>query len=145
MRFLGGKLQPPRSGHGQARDLADDRAQPAMPDAFLHAGEDRLVVAGLNIDDPVRFEAGLRQRRGEQVWAGDAPQDLAPRSRRHTAGEQRCCRTVDGAIAAACDFMQRAERQSAARESCVDFGYSERKYRYGAPASALDLLDPRAQ
>lgn len=87
MGFLSGELQPPRGGHGQARDLADDRAKTAMPDAFFHAGENCLVVAGLDIDDTVRFEPRLRQCRGEQVWAGDAPQNFASCARRDAAGE----------------------------------------------------------
>lgn len=115
MGLLGGELQPPRGCHGEARDLADHCAQSAMPDAFFHAGEDCLVVAGLDIDDAVRFEPRLRQRRGEQVGPGDAPQHLTSCARRYTAREQGCCRAIDGAVAAARDFMQRAERQSAPR------------------------------
>lgn len=77
------ELQPPRGRHGQTRDFADDRAQPAMPDAFFHTGEDCLVIAGLDIDDAIRFQARLHQRWGEQVWPGDAPKDL-PRVRATT-------------------------------------------------------------
>lgn len=41
--------------------------------------------------------------------------------------------------------MKRAERETAAGESRVHLGDSERKDRGGAPASAFDLLDLRAQ
>lgn len=145
MGFFGGELEPPRGRHGQARDFTDDRAQPAMPDAFFHAGENCLVVAGLDIDDAVRFQARLLQRRRKEIGPGDAPQNLASRARRDAARKQRRCRGVYGAIATAGDFMQRAKRQAAARESCIELGDSEGKYRSGAPASALNLLDPRAQ
>lgn len=145
MGFFGGKLQPPRGGHGEARYLTDDRAKPTVPDAFFHAGQDCLVVTGLDIDNAVRFQAGLRQRRREQVGPGDAPQHFASRARRDAASKERRRRAINGAVAAACDFVQRAERQSAAREPCIELGDSERDHRFGAAAPAFDLLDPRAQ
>ena len=116
-----------------------------MADAFFHAGEDGLVVTGLDIDDAVGFEPRLRQCRREQVRPGDAPQHLTFCACRHTAPEQRCCRAVDGAVATARDLMQRPERQSAAWEPRVQLGNPEREHRSGAQAPALDLLDPRAQ
>lgn len=145
MGLFGGELQPPRGGHGQTRDFTDDCTKSAMADAFFHAGKDCLVVASLDINDAVGFQAGLRQRRGKQVWPGDAPKDLAARACCHTAREQRRSCAIDGAVAAARDFMQRAERQSAAREPRIQLGDPERKHRSGAPAPALDLLDARAQ
>jgi hypothetical protein len=41
--------------------------------------------------------------------------------------------------------MQRAEREAAARESRIYLGDPEGKNRSGAPASAFDLFDLRAQ
>ena len=108
------ELQPPRGGHRQARDLGDDGAEPAMPQPFLHAGEHGLVVAGLDIDHPVGSEAGLGERRREQVRARDAPEHLALGAGRDAGGEQRRRRAIDRAVATAGDLVQRAERQPAA-------------------------------
>ena len=44
---FGGELKAPRGGHGQARDLGDHGAEAAVPQAFLEAGEDGLLVARL--------------------------------------------------------------------------------------------------
>jgi hypothetical protein len=66
-RAFGGQLEAPRGGHSEACDLADDRAEPAMPQAFLHAGEHRLVVAGLDVDHPVRRQARLGEGRREEI------------------------------------------------------------------------------
>ena len=139
------ELQAPGGGHGKTGDLADDGAQPAMSEAFLHAGEDRLVVACLDVDHAIRRQSCLRERRREEIRACDTPQDLARRPRGDAAGEQGGGRTVDGTKSAARNFMKSATRQASARESRVDLGNSERKHRFRAQGSTLDLLDLRAQ
>ncbi len=80
-----------------------------MPQAFLHAREDRLVVARLDIDHAIGRESGLREGRREQVGPSDAPQDLAFGARRDSADEKCRGSAIDGAISAACYFMQCAE------------------------------------
>ena len=72
-------------------------------------------------------QAGLGQGRREQILPGDAPQHLALGPRRDAGGEQRRGRAVDRAVAAAGDLMQRAERQSASRQTPVDSLDSERQ------------------
>jgi hypothetical protein len=99
--------------HGQAGDLRDRGTQPAMPQPFFHAGEHGLVVAGLEIDHPVRSEAGLCQGRREQVGARDAPQHLAARAGGDPAGEQRGCGAIDRAVATTGDLVQGTQRQPA--------------------------------
>jgi hypothetical protein len=51
----------------------DDSAKAAVPQAFLETDEDRLLVARLDIDHAIGNEPGLREGRGEQVRAHDAP------------------------------------------------------------------------
>jgi len=88
-----------------------------MPQPFLHAGEDGLVVARLEIDHPVRSEASLCQRRGEQVGAGEAPQHLAACAGGDPTGKQRCGSAIDRAVPAARHLMQRPESEAAARQA----------------------------
>ena len=94
-----------------------------MPQPFLETGQHRLLVAGLDIDHAVGREAGLGERRREEVLPGDAPQNLARGARGDPGGEQRRGRAIDRAVAAAGHLMQRAERQSASRQ---DAGRSPR-------------------
>jgi acetyl esterase/lipase len=82
-----------------------------MSQSFLKAGEDGYLVTRVQVDDSIRQESGLGDGGREEVLTRDTPQDLAPRAR----GEQGSRRTVDGAVAATGDLVQRAERQSAVR------------------------------
>ena len=45
----------------------------AVPQAFLESDEDRLLVARFDINHAVGNESGLREGRGEEVLARDAP------------------------------------------------------------------------
>ena len=84
-----------------------------MAQAFLHAGEHGLVVAGLDVDHPIGDEARLSDGRREQVGPRHAPKNLALRPRGDACAEEGRSRTVDRAIAAAGDLMESAERQPA--------------------------------
>lgn len=86
-----------------------------MSKAFFHAGKHSLVVARLDVDYPVGDEPRLCDRRREQVRPRDAPQDLALGAGGDACAEQRCRRTIDGAVTAASDFMQRAKRETPSR------------------------------
>ena len=79
--------------------------------------------------------------RGEQILPGDAPQHLSFGARRDAGGEQgrRCA--VDGGVAAACDLVQRAERQSPARQPAVDRLDAERKHRPRAQHPSFKVLN----
>ena len=144
-RSFGGELKPPRGGHRQARDFGHHGAQPAVAQPLLKAGEDGLLVAALEIDDAVGLQAGLGERRREQVRAGDAPEHLAAGARGDPGGEQRGGRAVDRAVSAAGDLMQRAAREAAAWKSRVHCGEPEGQHRCGAPVPAFDLPDLDAQ
>ena len=49
--------------HGQARYFGNNGAETAVTQPFLEARQQRLVVAGLDIDDAPGKQAGLRQGR----------------------------------------------------------------------------------
>lgn len=142
---LGAELETPGGGHVESRDFTDNRAETAMPQAFLDTCEHGLVVAGLDIDHAIGRQTRLRKRRGEEIGSRDDPENLAFRARRDPGGEERSGRAVHGAVAAASDLMERAERETTAWKTGVDVGDSERKDRFDAPGSAFDLLDLRAQ
>ena len=72
-RAFGGKLKAARGRHGEPRDFCYDSAEAAVAQAFLETDEDRLLVARLNIDHAIGNKSGLREGRGEQVRAHDAP------------------------------------------------------------------------
>lgn len=102
------------------------------------SGQDGLVIAGLDIDYAGRCQSRLRERWREQVWPRDAPQHVAldacchPGRRRprhchqpRPHGERRVP-------------VRHREVASRVRESGTE-------HRFGAPASAFELLDLRAQ
>jgi hypothetical protein len=72
-RVFGGKLKAAGGRHGEPRDLGDNGAKPAVPQTLLETDEDRLFIARLDIDHAIGHEPGLREGRGEQVRAHDAP------------------------------------------------------------------------
>ncbi|MCP8893326.1 hypothetical protein KYK29_00155 [Shinella daejeonensis] len=116
-----------------------------MTQSFLHAGEDRLVVACFEIDDPIGRKTGLRESGGEEIRPSDAPQDFAGRPGRYASREQSSGGAVDSAVSAASDFMKSPPRQASARESRVYVGDPEGEHRFRAPALAFDPFDLRAQ
>lgn len=88
-----------------------------MTQAFFDAGEHGLVVARFDIDDAVRREARLGQRRSEQVRPGDDPEHLASRPGGDSTGKERCSGSIDRAVTPAGDFVERAESQTAGRQA----------------------------
>ena len=138
-------MQPPRGGHRQARDVAHDRPQPAMPQPFLHTGESRLVIASLDMDDAIRRQAGLFQARREQILLRDAPQHLAMRSRGDPGHETGRRRAVHRAIAAARDLMQTAKSQSTAGQFAVQRRNAEGQHFPRASAITFKLRDSRTK
>lgn len=125
--------------------LGDHRAEAAVPEAFLEAGEHHLVVAGLEINHAIGSEAGLRKRRGEEVRARNAPQHLAPCPGGDSRSKQRGGRTVDRTISAAGDFMERTQRQPASRQARVQFTEPKGQDALGARIACLNLPDLSAQ
>jgi len=125
--------------------LATSATTAASP-PLLHAGEHRLVIAGIDIDHPPWRQTGLFQPRREKVDLGDAPQHLPRQARDDAGGKAGRRRAVDGAVAAACDLMQATERQPALRQAAVEFGNLEGQHRLRRAAVTLtrgDLLPQR--
>lgn len=91
-----------------------------MPQAFLDRRHHGGFLPGLDIDDPVGMKSRLRQGRSEQVATGQAPQHRTVDARGDARREQGGRSAVDRAVASAGQFMQRTQRQSAARQSLVD-------------------------
>jgi len=85
--------------------------------AHFKASEDGLVVAAFEIDDAVGFQAGLRERWGEQVWAGDAPEHFAACTRGNPCGEERGGGAIERAVSPAGDLKQRPAREPSTWES----------------------------
>ena len=112
-----------------------------MTNALLETGQHRLLVAGIDIDHPVRAQTDLGQGRREQVLPGDAPQDLAPGPGGDAGREQRCGRPVDRGIAAAGHLVQRPERHPSPREPVVYGPDPERQDGAGALRQSLKLLN----
>ena len=84
-----------------------------MAEPFLHAGQHGLVIACFEIDYAIGRETSLSDRRREEIWTRDAPQDLALGPCRDTRAEQCRRRPIDRAVPAPCDLMQGAKRQPA--------------------------------
>lgn len=116
-----------------------------MTEPFFHAREHGLVVACLNVDHAVWSQPGLCYRGREEIRPCDAPQNLPGCACCNPCREQSCGCAVDCAVSTARNFMKCAARQTAAGESRVQLGDPERKHRFDAPGSALDLFDLRAQ
>lgn len=109
-----------------------------MPQPFLHTGEHCLLVSDLGIDHPVWVKARLRQRGGEEIAPGHAPEHLSRYARGDAGGEQRGGRAVDRAIAAAGHFVQCAQRQAAARHLAVHRLDPERQHAARTLAARFD-------
>jgi hypothetical protein len=71
-----------------------------MPQSLFKAGEDRLLVTRIYVDDTFGLETGLGDGGREEVLACDTPQDLAPPARSDSRREQCGRGTVDRAIVA---------------------------------------------
>lgn len=85
-----------------------------MAEAFLGAGENRLVIARFDVDHTIGAKPRLGKCRREQIRPCQAPKHLPACARGDAGGEQSGRGAVDGAIAAAGDFMHRTARQAAA-------------------------------
>lgn len=116
-----------------------------MAQALLHAGQHRLVVARLHVDDAIRNEARLRKCGGEEIGTRQAPKHLSATPGGHSGAEQSGGGPVDGTVAAAGDLMKGPERQPPTRQARIDPRDSEREDSAATSASALDPLDMVAQ
>ena len=110
-----------------------------MAQPFLEARQRRLLIPGFNVDHPIRRQPCRFQPRRKQILVPHAPQDLALGAR-HDAGrkQSRSC-TIQRAIACTGDLMQRAQSQSAARQTCIHLRQPKRQ---NAAQAAIGRLKP---
>ncbi len=78
-----------------------------MPQPFLETGQQGLLIAGFDIDHPVRRQPGGGKAGGEQIRIAQAPQDLPAQPRHDAGGEQAGHGAIQRAIAGAGHLMQR--------------------------------------
>ncbi len=116
---FGRQLQPPGRGHWHTLYLGNDRAQPAMPQAFLSQCQRLGIVGGFGIEDALWFKSRLHQAGGEQVAAAHDPQNVAPTARRDPGQKQAGGGEVARLDAGGGDVMQRVESQPAGRQPCI--------------------------
>jgi len=86
-----------------------------VPQSLLEAGQDRFLVVSFDIDDAVRLQPCLGDRRREEIGSGNAPQDLAVRSSGDARHKQARYRTINRSGAPSSDLVQRPERQASTR------------------------------
>lgn len=96
-----------------------------MAQPFLKAGEQRLFIAGLDMDHPVGRQTSLGDRRGEKIGSGYDPENLAFCARCYPRREQRGGGAIDGAIPASGHLMQASQPQTSSRKPAVDRGDTE--------------------
>jgi len=116
-----------------------------MAKTLLETGQESLFIAGLHMDESIWMKSGLRNRRHEQIAAGDDPEDLAAGAGSDTGGKQRGCRSVHRAIPAARHLMQSAQREPSSRQTPIDLGHAEWKMLTRTPLPAFKPLDARAK
>ena len=117
----------------------------AMSQSFLKTCQHRLLVSRFDIDHPVRLEPGRSECRREQILTGHAPQHTPPGPRCDPGGKECSGSAVDRAVIAAGHFMQRAERQSAFRQTLINGLDAERQYRAPVPRPALKASNALAK
>jgi hypothetical protein len=139
------KLKTAGGRHGKPRNFGDHCAKSAMPQPFLKTCQHRLLVSGFDEDHPVRRKSDLAQRRREQILAGHAPQHAPPGPRCDPSGEERSGSAVDRAVTATGHFVQRAERQSAFRQTPINGLDAERQYRPPMPRPTLKASNALAK
>jgi hypothetical protein len=116
-----------------------------MTQPFLETGEHRFIIACLDIDDPIRGQARLRDGWSKQILPDDAPQYLAFGSCGNPGRKQRSGGAVDRAIATASHLMQRTQAQAAARQAGVYLRQPKRQNRQCAAIAGFDPPDFFAQ
>jgi len=116
-----------------------------MAQSFLATGQHRLLVLRLHVNDTVRRQTGLGEGRGEQILPDQAPQHRPLAARGNPGGEQGGSSAVNRAIAAASHFMQRPQREAAARQTRVNRRQTERQRRRHRAVTGFNSPDFFAQ
>lgn len=141
-----------REPEGRDREVRERPADLALRDpgrgggeSLLETGQEARLVARLQIEQTVRIQARLAQRRSEEVGPGDAPKHWARKPRGDPGGEEGRRRPVDGAVAAPGDLVQGAARQAAFGQGRIEAGDAERQDAGRPAALRLEMPDAGAQ
>lgn len=111
-----------------------------MSHAFLEGFEHRLLVARLDIDHASCRKSDLSYRRGEQVLACHAPQDLSLGPGDDAGSKQSSSCAIDGAVPAPCNLMQRAHGQTSTGEVPIDDVDAKWQYRPLGSRASFEAL-----
>lgn len=90
-----------------------------MAKAFLETSHQGLFVAGLDIDDAIRPQPGVAERRCEQVRPRDAPEHGARQAGDDARREQCGGGAAHRVVAAARHLVKRAQGETSAGEHGV--------------------------
>ena len=116
-----------------------------MAQSFLKTGQHRLLVLGLRVNHTIRRQTGLGEGRGEQILPDHAPQHRPLAARGNASGKQSGGGAVNRAIAATSHFVQRPQRQTAARQARVNRRQIERQHRRRMAVTGFNSPDFFAQ
>lgn len=116
-----------------------------MTQPFLHAGQHRHIVSGLDMDYPVRPQARLLKPRCKQVRLRHAPKDLSRQPCGNASGKAGGCGPVHRTIAATRHLVQAAERQPATGQAAVQIGKAKGQHPAGWSTVTLHPRDLLAQ
>jgi len=140
-RRLGSHLQALRGCPGQFCDFANDGRKSAVAQCLFAAAENGVVIIGLEENNAILGQPGLRQCRRKQVDLAVAPQHLAPGSGGNPCREQTGGRSVYGSIGATGHLVQSAKCEPAARELRIDRGHAKRQDGPATRTGAADTFD----
>ena len=138
-------MEAARRCHRQPDQFSDHGSEAAERQALFHRCEDILLLVALTKDDPVRMQSGLGDRRKKQIGSGQAPENLARRSRGDPRDHQGGRRAVDRIRAAARELVQCTKSQAPTRQHAVDFRDTEWQDDRLARNAALEMRDALPQ
>ncbi len=139
---LGGDLQSPPGNHRQPAHLADHRGERRFAQSFFKRPENVVVARGADQHDSRRVEAMCGEPRPVQIALLEAPQDHAVWNPSGDGGSES---GSGGAVllvrTGAENLVQRAQCQSAARQSAVERRDPKRQYPVAHRVRPLDAPD----
>ncbi len=138
-------MQPARGCHRQTRDISDHRPQAAVAQAFLHAGQHRDIIAGLDIDHPIRPKTCLPETGREQVRLRHAPEHLSRHPRDNAGRKAGGGCPIHRTVAATRYLMQAAKRQTASGQPAIQLRQAEGQHAACRPAVSFHPRDLLAQ
>jgi len=123
--LLGRQLQPARSRHGEPNQFANDGAEPAIAEPFLHSGKNIFLSVSLGKDDAIGMQTRLSQGGKKQVGTRHAPEDRPPGARSDTCHEQRWRRAIYRSRPTAGELVNGAVGEASARKNGVNLRHSK--------------------